>query len=471
MFDQDINAEVIYPNDWSEFPDSEGNSPVLSRLFDNLFSWIDPVDGAGFFKNQNQLSAALIKDDPSLDITALEDGFELEARKLDAIRQRSSRGFTIIDINPGLLSEQDAPLNLPYEFLFDGTNYIPDQSDSIIKNFRTISLDVAGNFVKVEYIYENNSNANSGPYARRPYANIKYQQALKNGSELDLSTGYLNYYFDNFARNKVYLGFGDSTQKPHLITKSGTYFKTYFNTLALSFNVGAPKMRITIGFNSEKYDGNGDTAMNSRLHLMGAGRLFSEIDTPLMPMNVGLSDTFKPTPSNGVSFNMTLGTSTFDATLIRAFADLNAPVNISYGYSVLFITDLLFYYQVNSAAVSYRFCIELLVSNANGQETRLAKIPYFLDPTTGTPIANTIQHRFGEPLRVVIPYNNQLVVRIISSAGAATTANIDVILQGYSLGNIRKIDQGINFDLLSSKFVTDSTFLTDFNRVQTMRDS
>lgn len=470
MFEQDINELVVYQNDWSEFPDSEGNSPVLSRLFDNLFSWIDPINGAGFFKNQNQLSAELVAENPDYDIQGLEDGFELEAKKLDAIRQRSSRGFTIYDINPGLFSEQDAPLNLPYEFLYDGSNFIPDQSDSIIKNFRTINIDTAGNFVKVEYIYENNSNANVAPSSRRPYANIKYNQALKNAvGENDLSTGYLNYYFDNFARNKVFLGFGDSVQKPHLITKSGDYFNTYFNTLTLHFNIGAPKIRITVGFNSEKHDGPNNDAINSRLHLAGGARIFSNLDTPLMPMNICASDTFKPTPVFGISISTSNVQSSIDVTIARAIGDLNSSLTTSFGYSVLFITDLLFFYSLGSN-LGYNLCVEILVSNASSQEVRLAKIPIALDPTAGSQRFDTLKFRFGEPLRAVIPYNNNLVARLIFRSGAAGSMSYDIILQGYSLGNIRKIDSGINYDMLASKFITDSTFLTDFNRVEAVRD-
>lgn len=481
MFDQDVNEEVIYQNDWSEFPDSEGNSPVLSRLFDNLFGWIDPVNGAGFFKNQNQLSAQLLAEDPSLNIQALEDGFELEARKLDAIRQRSSRGFTIIDINPGLLSEREYPLNIPYEFIYDGTNFIPDQDDSLIKNFRSVPIDIAGDFVKIEFIYENNTRANYSDTNRRPGAQIKYQGALKNTytvngqtiyNEQSLTTGYEEYYFDNYSRRKVYLGFGDNSQKPHIITKSGDYFKTYFSSLVLSLNVGSPKVRITIGFNSEKYDGPNDSAINSNLETIGMASLLRESDTVLNSFCISESDT----QNSPVPFGLTL----FSAAGVPTNTIIGLLVNngfnvsggpISLGYSVLWITGMQFTLNKNSAAASFAYLRATLVLTPDLLLTDNERVHGFkID------LFNNAQYESKEyiyspskPIRVVIPSGWNLALILNYESSSNTSWLLSYNINGYAFGDIRKFFNGIAFVNSTTKYLTDSTMLSEFNKVNVPR--
>lgn len=453
---------------WAEMYENTDPKNPLTNLFDNFFGWVNDSLDSRYVTLDDQ-RAKMLEENPDLDITNLSDGFDLEVARLNAIQQKSSRGFTIIDINPALLIPDQYGINIPYEFLFDGTNYIPDQDGSITKNFRSIPIDIAGNFVKVEYIYENNSTANTALYNQRPYANIKYQQALKSGTENDLETGYLSYYFDNFARNKVFIGFGDNVQKPHIVTKSGDYFETYFNALNITVNIGCPKIRITVGFNSKKFDGPSNDAINSQLHLLGSGRLFSQIDTPLVPMNVGVSDTFLGTSTTGINLNTGPGVTTFDVTLARAFGDINASNSVSFGYSVLFITDLILFSNF-AGTITYNLCFELVVRNPIGNEIRLFKLPTSTTPSGATTASQSRSIPFTSPLRVVIPYNSNLVARIIFNSSGVSTFDYDMIIQGYSLGSLRKINRTINNDILTSKFITDSTFLTDFNRTEVVKD-
>lgn len=465
--------------DWNEMPSKNGDSTGLSSLFDNLFGWIDEVDKYRSLEHSQDL---LVKEDPSYDIKKLNDGYDLEVERLNAIRQRSSRGFTIIDINPGLLSEQDYPLNIPYEFIFDGTNFIPDQDDSLIKNFRSVPIDIAGDFVKVEYIYENNTRANRSNTNSRPKASIKYQQALKNTSvvngqiiysENNLSTGYQDYYFDSFARNKVFLGFGDTSQKPHIISKSGDYFKTYFSSLVLSLNIGAPKIRITIGFNSEKYDGPSDGPLNSQLEMLGLGRLFRESDSILNEFNFQWGDI--PGTYDPAGLVVT-------ATNVLSYTNLNILYNTGYntvgglvsmGYSVIWITTIQFTTNRTTAAnafTQFNLFIGSVASPTNSNSIRVygAKLD-LINGSTQQQEKHEIS--FSRPIRVVIPSDNALYMSLGYQASVNTNLLLTYSITGYSYGSLIKQNLGASNIISTSKFITDSTLLSEYNRVDAVRDT
>ena len=76
------------------------------------------------------------------------------------------------------------------------------------------------------------------------------------------------------------------------------------------------------------------------------------------------------------------------------------------------------------------------------------------------------------PIRVVIPTNQSLWLDVYYQSNANTTVNLRYSVTGYSLGVLRKIINPLGTTtILTSKFITDSTFLTDFNRVEAIKDN
>lgn len=477
---KDFTPIKTYDNSWTGFGDFI--SDKISKTFDLSFNWVNDSTQSRYV-NIDTLREIMLKENPDLDIKELDDGFRLEAERLNAIQQNQSRGFNLIDINPGLLSNQEFPLAIPYEFLFDGSGFMPQSSGSIAANFRTINIPLQGNFVKIEFIYENNSSANINDTNAKPLANIKYQQALKNTSivngqviysEIDLTTGYTRYDFDNFARNKVYLGFEDVSQKPHLITKSGDTFNTYFNSLTITLNIGAPKIRITVGFNSSKVDGPSDAAINAQLELMGSARLFKEIDSPLVPFNIQQADI--QTPYDPTAFNL------FSTTALN-LAILNIASNrgyniaggpISLGYSVLWITSLEFSASRLTSGTGYMQFNLFTAPAGIGPSAQDAFRVYGAKITlnNGASIENrTLNITLPKPIRVVIPNQHSLRLGIYYQSGVALTMAYSYAISGYAFGMINKTNFGGFYDLSTSKFITDSTFLTDYNRIDAIRDN
>lgn len=458
-------------------------SNIITNLFDNFFGWVnDNLEGK--YSSIDEQRKIMLKENPDLDIKALDDGFQLEAERLNAIRQRQSRGFTIFDINPGLATSQNYPVTLPYEFLFDGTNFIPADDDSLTKNFRSIPIDIAGNFVKVEFIYENNSQANAfNGVNTRPAAKIKYEQAYKNFTIIngipypnpaDLVTNYASYDFDNFARNKVFIGFNDTISKPHLVTRSGDSFSTYFSSLIIHFNVGCPKIRVTIGFNSEKHDGPTDAPINAQLHLLGSGRLFKDFDSPLVPFNITSGDNTTPYDVRGIAYFAAVATQVSSRILIGNPTQITNLGTSDLGYSVLFITALQFSALRNAAinlGVTFNLRVAPAVAPSNPNSIRVfsANLSLFNGAANETQEFN---QSFQNPIRVIIPSGCVLWLDTYYYGSAPGLFSTKYSISGYSLGMLRKTpDGGGGYISLTSKFITDSTFLTDFNRIEAIKDN
>ena len=481
--------EVIDPSEESQLSEWKtfGQS-TLSEFFDLTFNWLNPD---GYYSSLDSQRAQNLKDDPSINIRRLDDGYQLEVERLNAIQQRSSRGFTIIDINPGLLTNDENPLTLPYEFLFDGTNFIPDQNQNFIKNFRSVNIAIAGTFVRVEYIYENNSLANMrSPFPSSvpnetyvPYATIKYGEAFPTNLEsFNRVTGQTDYTLDNFARNKVYLDFGASSGKPHLIPTSGRTFKTYFDEFNIHLNIGSPKIRITVGFNSEIYDSSNVSAINSRLGLMGAGRLFADSDTTLVPFCVtdrqddssasvgGARGEFVVYPAAAA-----VGRETPIISNFGYLYNLSSPAVQEYGYSVLWITSVSVSINILSGttvsiADYLRFTLKvqgrsLPISGGVYQEVNL------FDKMLQINKEQTIAVNFAEPIRIIIPAGACLTRTTNALFLNGATTWISYSITGYSLGQILRPEIFGTRYSLTSKFITDSTFLGDMNILNSLKDN
>lgn len=454
-------------------------SNFLSVIFDGMFGWVnDSIEGR--YTSLDQQRSKMLQENPDLDISALDDGFALEAEKLNAIRQKQSRGFTIIDINPGLLTEQEAVCNLPYEFLFDGTGFMPNQTGSVAKNFRTVPLDISGNFLKIEYIYENNQRSNilSGSVLP-PKTNIKYVESLETvDGEFDLKTGQTESSFDQFARNKIFVGFGDNIQKPHIVTRSGDYFNTYFNSLSLTFNIGCPKIRITIGFNSEKHDGPNVAAVNSNLEMTGAGRMFSDLDSVMTPFCLTEYD-------NGTSgkyyLTQSIGTTLVQPLIQNTGYNYNSSTDYnqrSLGYSLIYINRIRFHAQKGSDAIPTYMRVNIYLSNflippiigPAIQTKRVHSFTLFLSDRGPNLDYGVYQLEMKNAIRVIIPNGNLLLMETAITGGAGVVG-YDFSIDGYAYGELLRLTSAeapFVRSVYTSKYITDSSFISDYNRINSL---
>lgn len=458
-----------YDINWKDFTQT-----ILSEPFD-LVSEV--INGFSNYLTPDQISDQLIKDNPDYEIKNLDDGYTLEAEKLLAIQQKSSRGFKVIDINPGLLGPLDFPLNLPFEFLFDGTNFLNNQNDNYVENFRSVNIPVQGNFLKVEYINEINTTANlttqidPTTFLSRPKAEIKYSDAFPTSDRTDLVTGQTTYSFDNFARTKIFIDFGSSSNKPHLLGQSNKIFKGYFNEINIHLNIGAPKIRITVGFNSEVLESSDASSINSKLHLTGAARLLNDIDQVMSPFNY--TDYNLVGQENGISLTtLPSNISTVDLGLIAC--DYVAPISgaiplQTYGYSVLWLTNLNFRlknYDLSTAPAGSFFKIEIYIRGYTASIGGVSQNKQVYSDNLSFNDEN-YQKTFSEPKRVVIPEGATLMLRMsFITPGVTGQAILNFSIDGYSLGELLLDSNGV---LVTSKYLTDAVFMSDFNRIESIK--
>lgn len=453
----EINNKTNYSVDWNNFADHP-SSPV-TFIFDKLGDFINELSG---YESISEQRIAMLKESPELGIQKFSDGYELDVDRVLAIQQRQSKGLTIIDINPGLLPREEFPLNIDSDFIFDGTNFLPQPDGSITGLFRSVSIPIQGNFVMIEFIQEINTTANS-PRALKtePRAAVKYDVNELNPASL----GY-EYLADELSRSLVYLNFNTTREKPFKINRSGDSFNTWFSELTVSLSVGAPKIRVTIGTNSTKTDGKLADSINSRLHLAGSARLFSDIDTTLMPFSICESD-------NLGSFNP--GFRSLAASVVPTSVSLPMLFNDrsrtiagfkSLGYSLLFITEIFVNLKVESAnSTNGYFRLSLFVEDSAGTRKRLLTTALNADVTA---VAASVYRgrdnyyfRPSEPLRVVMPNESFLIVKIDFYASNNATYQYAFTINGYSLGDIEVAGSILS----TTKFITDATFLSDLNRV------
>lgn len=478
---------LTYKVSWADFNQiGQGISAVASNTFD----WIaDPVNK--IVPREEQISS-MLEQDPSLDITNRDDGFELDNERLFAIQQKRTRPLQVIDINPGLLDPIANAFSLPFESIFDGANFIPNQNGSLSANWRTVNIPIAGNFVKIEFIYENNGQANRKndaniannsipPY---PFAQLKYSSAIVSGNELDLTTGQSISSFDSFARTKVFLNFSSLADKPHIITKSGDSFDTYFSELNLTLNIGSPKIRVTIGFNSTKSDGPSNAEVNSKFAITGAGRLFNEIDTVLSPFCITEVDNGDSSTININGRKITnIGTTGFQIIKNSAFGigGTNAPVM---GYSVFWITKIYFRISQNAPNASdtvNSLTVKFFVSNGTSTRKRVHSFRMFVGEIARS-VSGTIfsksdyTHAPTEAIRVVLPAGHTFSVEIDSNTSSSDiniVNSVSYAIDGYSLGEFARqsvVDIPQFRFVYTTKFLTDATFLADYNRLSVLAD-
>lgn len=459
------NSIHTYSSDWAELGSRPDFAQSLSFALDASFDWINDAMSGRYSSIESQ-RAKMLEESPRLNIKNRNDGFDLEAERLLAIQQKNSRGFNIVDINPGLLDPIEFSMSLPYEFIFDGTNFMPDINGSLSTQFRTVTVPIAGNFLKVEFINEINSQSNFSTNISRPYAKRKYTGIVTN--EQDLVTGQTNYSFDNFARTKVFVNFNTVSEKPHLVMRSGDSFNTYFNEVSITLSVGAPKIRLTIGYNSEKQDGPSYAEFNSKLSMSGVGRLLRDSDTTLSPFCITEIDNFVSsyTPE-GESLSITIPVSTYSKNLVQ---NLNASLtgnNEFYGYSILWITRIRFKIsRFLGSAMSANCRVSLVVSNVGA--TQVQRIHSFVLDMVTSPSSQEYVYEPAEPLCVVIPSYCAMTLIITSWGSLNGTVFYSHSIDGYSLGEILSFPYAgppASSYLVTSKYITDATMLSYYNRI------
>lgn len=410
-----------------------------------------------------------------------ENAYELEAKKLEAIKQQSSKGFQIFDINPNNIEREDAFCAYPPDVMTtmigtESVNSISaagagdlyyDNSTGVFSNgapvilpyWRSIYIPVAGNFLKVEYLPAR-IGTDTGDFNTNKNSNQRIQNSTEpqNTTEKDFYDFYAPFSPTYFNANKVasdriiFLDFNEPTDKP-IIIKHGERVKNYFNGVWLTFKQDSPRIRVTIGFNSEISTVD-DRPQN--LHLWRGHGLMNDSfinPVPFCISNFEVADTFGLQTTGPVIEHCIFANPT-----ARSTWEQN-------GLSVFWITNFLCDYLFAStdnlvSGVRFILYVKSLGTVASKFVTGSVKIKKLLDRTVikqSQPGSVGMPNFIGEPLRVTLRRETGLFLRIIPQYGSGSSAQWTnyFTLEGYSMGPIQNY-------LLSAESVPRNPFVTRY---------
>lgn len=181
-----------------------------------------------------------------------DDPYKRSYSEILSIQQAGSQGFRVIDIDPNNLDREDFNCTVSsadITRLFGGQissaalsalGYTPFESP-VNPYWRTVELQLNGTFLKVEFLP------------------VRNNEQLANGG-VDNSFGEVSglissspAYFNEVDKNSILVQFESNSENP-IIAKHGDVFQVPFNTVYITmktgYQVGLPKIRLTVGFNA-----------------------------------------------------------------------------------------------------------------------------------------------------------------------------------------------------------------------------
>lgn len=216
----------------------------------------------------------------SAQLTRVDDtSFKLESEKLEAIKQQSSKGFQVIDITPANVTREEAFCAYPGDVINQIIGVCPvsninlvgsgdlfyDDADGVFTSgtpvpvpyWRSVYLPIVGNFLKIEYLPSRiGVDTDDIATSANDEGRIQDSSTPQDTNEPSFYDFYLpnspGYYHANkiSSDRMILIDFNEPSTRP-LIAKHGERFKNYFSGVWITFKANSPRIRVTIGFNSE----------------------------------------------------------------------------------------------------------------------------------------------------------------------------------------------------------------------------
>lgn len=378
----------------------------------------------------------------------------LDANKLDAIKQKNSKGFTVFDINPNNLSRDNYPcvysgdtigriLGYDYTMLFNA-----DTLDSVTNQdgifgyapfpyWRSVEINKPGNWIKIEYL---DARFNNQGFVNSPQPQNNISDTPQN-TNIDYSSWeYEGNIIQTSAQQKILLDFENASPSPFVV-KSGDTFETYFSSVVITFKQLSPLIRITIGYNSKVVERSNTT---NSLHL-GNGHGYADQMHNLTPFCFSDRD-FTQTPyySNSYAGIYCNGTTTMYYPLVINPLLARSGRTYSHGLSMFYITDFkgFVYNTASTATAEDLWDCELVIGKYDNSSTSMQPTL----PLTKRIIGETYYNRFAssepvfssqgvtnlaEPIRVMLRPGEAIYLRITPSSVTNTSSLFKFFINGY----------------------------------------
>lgn len=378
------------------------------------------------------------------------DPYERSYDQIISIQQKGSRGFQTYDITPFNLSVEDYPCTLTADILGELFGYESGYlgrfgfaADSDTSPFwRTVGITANATWIKIEYLPSRMNDAYRS-IALAPGAPDFTGPVIvgQNGGPTfppDPRTGVDTIYPNETGRYamdaQILLQFDDNATAP-LIAKHGDVFKIPFNNVYITFKQWSPRIRVTVGFNTEIIAQDDREQMTKPA--FGGGRgLLNNPSVHYVPFSITSGDITGAdfdavTPSGAGTTRYVL----IDNSLPNLAAFANART-YNHGNALLWVSSLnaSIYSDTNPGRISAAMAL-IVLDVTNQKLRRICQIQgeSFVDGANNRPVLN-MSRTWNEMVRVNLNWTERLALEVfISTAG---TPYLRFSFEGYTYGTL-----------------------------------
>jgi len=457
-FNQILSGTMSEPDRISFFQRLQVENP---EVFQKMTQSLQSKQTQNFWEKlqtKNQLPFGRVPESLSLQNEG-ETSHDLEAQKINAIKQKNSKGFRIIDINPNLLSREeyfcvynDADLREIYGnvILNETSTEKYDNAGSPIAGqitqlpyLRTVQIPFEGTFLKIEVLP---ARVNMARNSTQPFDSLVDPKCFPQNATL------ISGSYDSSSVlsgiDEVLLEFESPTGKPHVIRGSAT-FETYFTNIILTVKQGMPRIRITVGFNSTVKE---EKDAPKNLHVWkGHGLADQGAHTPKQ-FCITDQDVTLPNPIVEGLFGLrnASGNGLIDVPLIinldGSYGTINAPLGMHLGWITGFQASC-YNEFLTSAVQPYAFVkatlyiakIDPFTASFIGFTERLACLNVTTSPgnaQTNSNFGNVVNYS-GEPIRYQLQRGEALWLRLQTQGRLLDNTWAGFSINGYSIGGLK----------------------------------
>lgn len=338
------------------------------------------------------------------------DPYSRNADEINSIAQSGARGFRTFDIDPNALSREQFGCVVDISTLSDLTGYELRgvqqgwnvESDQL-PFWRTVSLGANGNWIKIEYLPSRVNDALSFDLKHPDWTALpEFPSPTVPGTEDTLSP-----YSPivKWASSRIVIAQFDDTASAPIVIRPGETVKIPFNTVYLTFKVWSPRIRVTVGYNSEISSSFDERVMNSKVAYGPGYGLFDKPYIHAVPFEIETEDLGDPDDLITLNF----GNPTFTEELIVNAANSPNGDGLCCGW----LTHLNVSAWLETPGTNAQGRVEVFIANFpfTTKRRRLLSMPLMLWPGGGSERQVNLRMEPREPVRFTIHSGECLVIR------------------------------------------------------------
>lgn len=386
------------------------------------------------FQAANKSVPGDVESRPGTVYASTSDPFGRSYDEILSIKQKGARGFQTYDIDPNVLDRSTFYCSIPEDII---SQYVGNEMGGVSLGFpeesnhlpfwRTVQIPALCTWLKVEYLPSAQNDFNSFVQNLSNETAFPTFPNANNPSIVDTLGS--DYTVKHASERIIFLQFEDPSGTP-IIAKHGDCFKIPCNTLYVTFKAWSPKIRITLGFNTEIVSTDDRHLTMAPAYGPGHGLLGNPY-LHAVPFSINGIDT-------GISALGRIGTtSALNPLTEDLIANIPDPTHNQNGMLVGWITSFSSScYFSGTGPDSFPGHHSLYVASYPSLTLlrKVCSVPFFINSATTD---NFHQSKtFVEPIRFTLHSGEALVLVLNAAPASGNTAYHLFSVEGYTFGNI-----------------------------------